>query len=151
MKNFSKNSTLLIVFAIVILLLTCRVIYYSKFSKSANSVDSLDSKMKEATAQVMVNVYRRGYGIKGVTAFENNPYYIAVVNKLITNLKEKDGIVATSSIKSASSSFVARLMVSGANEFYCGDTIHQQSGIIVVPLVGDNFTSSTDCSGDELK
>jgi hypothetical protein len=146
-----KKLIIAAILVIVLVLIGFAVIRLTSQGVTQSIPSGSDVKMKATTGQIMLMIYQRGYGIKGVTAFEDNPSYMALVNTLLAKLRTDSGIDATSSIKSSDHSFVVKLMVNGAKEFYCGDTVHQQSGIVVVPINGDNFISSTDCTGEPLK
>jgi hypothetical protein len=147
------KKILTIVVVIVVVVIIGFVVVKPRFqgTNTSDQKNLVDNKMKIATGQIVLMIYQRGYGIKGVTAFENNPSYMALVTNLLEQLKKTYRIDATSSIKSSDHNFVVRLMVNGAQEFYCGDATNKESSVIVVPTNDGNFISATDCLGNPLK
>jgi hypothetical protein len=85
------------------------------------------------------------------------PANVTRLNALLGQYDQRNNVTVTSSILSSTSNDVVKLMIAGANTFYCADTLSGNSAVVTAPYTefmgggGDNFTSLTDCSGQPLK
>ena len=115
------------------------------------SAAATDASMKATTAQLMVMVGQYYLNDKTGVPFEKNQTEMADAQSLVAQLQAQRGITASYSVESTENNYATKTMIAGASSFYCADSVQPTPDVLVVPVSGNNFTSSTDCTGQPLK
>lgn len=151
------KKAIIIVIIIAIVIVAGSILLKESTEKALEVVETKQSEVQIELQNALMKLTTRDISIliddwfvNNTTKFEDNGNNLTEVGRILSVLKNEQGIDAKYHIYTTGKNYVVKLQAMGADKFYCMDTVTAIISAEIVSIEGINFESNLNCRGVEL-